>query len=189
MAAAGPGYVFCARVGDHPSPVFRFVSRDASGSAGVVDETLACLDLARPTAGFQTPRVLEDADARGAFAAWERARDDIVEKWNFMSDKKNLEPRIPPRLMRAADVVRDHPPAGMTQDEIDRAVDTIRAPYPERTIRTFQKALASSTEPSEQAEQILRVIRGLGLHPFVPPEPLPEITVDDVYCVTWLALV
>ncbi|MDE0676158.1 MAG: phospholipase D-like domain-containing protein [Acidimicrobiaceae bacterium] len=186
---SGPGYVFCARVGDHPSPVFRFVSRDASDSAGVVDETLACLDLARPTAGFQTPRVLEDADARGAFAAWERARDDIVEKWNFMSDKRNLEPRIPPRLMRAANVVRNHPPAGMTQDEIDQAVDTIRAPYPERTIRTFQKALASSTEPCEQAEQIVRVIRDLGLHPFVPPEPLPEITPDDVYCATWLALV
>ncbi|WP_420435532.1 hypothetical protein [Candidatus Poriferisodalis sp.] len=94
--------------------------------------------------------------------------------------------------MRAADVVRDHPPAGMTQDEIDRAIDTIRAPYPERTIRTFQSALASSPEPAEQAEQseqINRVIRDLGLHPYVPPEPLPEVTPDDVYCVTWLALV
>ncbi|MCY4519084.1 MAG: hypothetical protein OXB99_17785 [Acidimicrobiaceae bacterium] len=133
--------------------------------------------------------MLDDADASGAFDAWERARADIVEKWNFMSDKANLEPRIPPRLLRAADVVRDHPPAGMTQDEIDRAIDTIRAPYPERTIRTFQSALASSPEPVEQAEQIIRVIRDLGLHPFVPPEPLPEITPDDVYCVTWLALV
>ena len=36
---------------------------------------------------------------------------------------------------------------------------------------------------------IARVIRDLGLRPFVPPEPLPEITPDDVYCVTWLALV
>ncbi len=106
-----------------------------------------------------------------------------------MSDKANLEPRIPPRLLRAADVVRDHPPASMTQDEIDRAIDTIRAPYPERTIRTFQSALASSPEPAEQSEQIIRVIRDLGLHPYVPPEPLPEVTPDDVYCVTWLALI
>ena len=130
--------------------------------------------------------MLDDADANGAFDAWERARADIVEKWIFMSDKANLEPRIPPRLLRAADVVRDHPPAGMTQDEIDRAIDTIRAPYPERTIRTFESAIASSPEP---AEQIIRVIRDLGLHPYVPPEPLPEVAPDDVYCVTWLALV
>ncbi|WP_419838679.1 hypothetical protein [Candidatus Poriferisodalis sp.] len=133
--------------------------------------------------------MLEDAVASRAFDAWERARADIVEKWNFMSDKANLEPRIPPRLLRAADVVRDHPPASMTQDEIDRAIDTIRAPYPERTIRTFQSALASSPEPAEQSEQIIRVIRDLGLHPYVPPEPLPEVTPDDVYCVTWLALI
>ena len=186
---SGSGYVFCARVGDHPSPVFRFVSRDETGTRDVTDETLACLDLARPPAGFQTPRVLEDSDASDAFEAWETARAHIVEKWNFMSDKANLEPRIPPRLVRAADVVRNHPPAGMTQDEIDRAIDTIRAPYPERTIRTFQSALASSPKPAEQAEQIIRVISDLGLHPFVPPEPLPEITPDDVYCVTWLALV
>ena len=36
---------------------------------------------------------------------------------------------------------------------------------------------------------IARVIRDLGLRPFVPPEPLPEMTPDDVYCVTWLAFV
>ena len=36
---------------------------------------------------------------------------------------------------------------------------------------------------------IARVIRDLGLRRFVPPEPLPEIIPDDVYCVTWLALV
>ena len=128
-------------------------------------------------------------DAHSAFDAWETARDDIVDKWNFMSDKANLEPSIPPRLARAAQVVREHAPADMTQDEIDRAADTIQAPYPERTIRTIQSALARSEDPAQQAEQIIRVIEDLGLQPFVPPEPLPEITHDDVYCVTWLALV
>ena len=185
----GPGYVFCARVGDHPSPVFRFVGRGKPGTDVVVDETLACLDGARPLQGFATRRVLDDSDAHGAFDAWQIALADIVEKWNFMSDKANLEPRIPPRLARAAAVLREHPPTGMNQDEIDRAVDTIQAPYPERTIRTLQAALASSDDPAVQAEEILGVIGALGLEPFVPPQPLPEINPDDVYCVTWLALV
>ncbi len=183
------GYVFCARVGDHPTPLFRFVGRDGSSPGDVVDESLACLDLARPPAGFETPRTLEDFDVEGAFEAWKVAQDDIVRKWNVMSDKANLEPRISPRLARAAQVVRDHAPPEMTQDDIDRTVDTITAPYPERTIRTLAAALKSSTSPAEQAIEIIRVIDALGLQPYEPPEPLPEITPDDVYCVTWLALV
>ena len=79
-ARTGPGYVFCARVGDHPSPVFRFVGRGKPGMDVVVDETLTCLDRARPPQGLATPRVLDDADAHGAFDAWETARADIVEK-------------------------------------------------------------------------------------------------------------
>ncbi len=188
-ASAGEGYVFCARVGDHPAPVFRFVSREGSSAIGVIDETLACLHRARPPLGLETPRVLEEVDTLGAFDAWELARDDIVDKWNFMSDKANLEPHIAPRLVRVAEVVKDNPPLDMTQDEIDMVVDAIQAPYPERTIRTLHAALASSEEPAEQATAIVRVVRDLGLQPFVPPEPLPEITPGDVYCVTWLALV
>ena len=42
---------------------------------------------------------------------------------------------------------------------------------------------------AEQATEILNVIRTLGLEPYVPPEPLPEITTADVHLVTWLALV
>ena len=192
MGTAAPdgrtGYVFCARVGDHPAPVFRFVGAGEHAGGAPVDESLACLHLARPPRGFETPRTLADDDAEGAFAAWKTAQDDIVSKWNVMSDKANLEPRIAPRLARAAEVVREHPPPGMTQDEIDRTIDTITAPYPERTIRTLAAALKSSTSPAEQAVGIIGVINVLGLQPYVPPEPLPEITPDDVYCVTWLAL-
>lgn len=182
-----PGFVFCARVGDWDRPLFRYVA-DRSARPVVVDETLACLDRARPLEGFDTSRTLDDDTRRRAYGAWETARSDIVEKWNFLADKANLEPRVPPALRRAADVVRSHPPAAMTQDEIDRAVDTLQAPYPERTIRLFRNALRTSDKPSEQATRILDTIRSLGLQPYTPPQPLPEITHDDVYPVCWLAL-
>ena len=32
------------------------------------------------------------------------------------------------------------------------------------------------------------MIRDLGLEPFVPPEPLPEITATDVHLVCWIAI-
>lgn len=185
-----PGYIFCVRVGDHPRPLFRFVETvpDTDAESTVIDETLACLDNARPADGFDTPRQLDDATIQGAFAAWEIARADVVNKWNFMADKANLEPKIAPRLRRAAEILREHSPPHVAQEEIDRAIDTINAPYPMRTIQAFQTAIRSSEDPFEQAKKILGVISDLGLEPYVAPDPLPEITPDDVYLVTWLAL-
>ena len=213
MAVAGAGgrtgYVFCVQVGNWPQPLFRYVepaggeqqsddgeseTRGGGGKSGhakplVVAETLACLDRARPPDGFDTPRVLDGDTYRGAFDAWEIARGDIVERWNFLADKANLEPKVPPALRRAAEIVRSHPPAGLTQDEIDRTIDAICAPYPERIIRTFRAAMAGAEDPVEQATNVLGVVRSLGLEPYTPPQPLPEITPDDVHPVCWLALV
>ena len=182
------GYVFCARIGDHPKPVFRFVETGDAGDEAVVDETLACLDKARPPADFSTPRRLDDAAIGGAFAAWETARAHIVDRWNHMADPANLQPKVAPRLHRAAEILRQHPPPNLAQEDVDRAIDTINAPFPERTIRTFQAAVTSTDDPTEQAEKILEVIRPLGLAPYVPPDPLPEIRPEDVHLVTWLAL-
>ena len=95
---------------------------------------------------------------------------------------------MPPALRRAAEAVRVHPPAGLTQDEIDRTVDAVCAPYPERIIRTFRAAMDGSDDPAAQAANVLGVVRSLGLEPYVPPKPLPEITLDDVHLVCWLAL-
>lgn len=212
------GYVFCARVADAARPQFRFVESppptDGTSQpqpwmpvdpllmeaptipaatplhrlARVDDNTLSCLDRARPSDSFDTPRTLEDNTYQGAFAAWEAARADIVEKWNFLSDKANLEPKVPRALRRAAEVVRTHPPSGVTQEKIDRAVDTLHAPYSERTIRTFRAALATSDDPARQARRILEAIDSLGLQPYIAPQPLDEITPEDVHLVCWVAL-
>ena len=79
-------------------------------------------------------------------------------------------------------------PATLDQAQIDDLIDTIQAPYPERTIRTIRAALRTTDDPAEQANLVLGVIGDLGLEPFVPPEPLPEITSDDVHLVCWIAI-
>ena len=45
-----------------------------------------------------------------------------------------------------------------------------------------------STAPVVQARNILAVIKELGLEPYEPPKPLPQITEDDVHLVVWLAV-
>ena len=183
---SAPGYVFCARVADRKQPLFRYVGPGDEGTP--IPDTLACLDRARPLQGFDTPRTLDDETYSHAFDAWDKARNDIVTKWNYLADKANLEPRIPPALARAAEILRSHAPRTLTQTQIDQAIDTLHAPYPQRTIRTFRTAIKTTHDPAEQAQQILDIIDNLGLEPYTPPKPLPEITPDDVHLVCWLAL-
>ena len=184
--------------------MFRYVNlgpEGASASAGsnteganaeagplVLADTLGCVDRARPSDGFNTPRVLDDDTYLGAFDAWEIARADIVKRWNYLADKANLEPRIPPALARASEILRTHSPAELTQDQVDGAMNSLNAPYPERTVRTIRAAMATSDDPTAQAREIIRVINALGLEPYEPPKPLPEVTREDVHAVCWLAL-
>ena len=178
-----PGYAFCIRVGDHARPLFRFVAMEdlEASSPSLSDETLICLDAARPAQGWHAPRNLTDRTADLAYAAWQVARTDVAARWNFMADKANLEPDVPRALRRAAEIVRTNPPPEENRETIDRALDTLGAPYPERTVRRFRQAMNAATEPVVQARHIMAVIRELGLEPYAPPEPLPQITLDDVH--------
>lgn len=90
-------------------------------------------------------------------------------------------------MRRAAEAVRDHA-MGVDIEAIDRAVESLEAPYAERILRPFRSAMAIEA-PAERAAAILELVDELGLEPPPPPEPLPEINPDDVHLVCWLALV
>ncbi|MDE0267497.1 MAG: helicase-related protein [Acidimicrobiaceae bacterium] len=170
----------------------RHASKRTSNSqkpgAHIIDNTLDCLRQARPADGFETPWNLPNETHLKAFEAWNIARADILKKWNFLADKANLEPKVPAALKRASEILRSHPPAGLTQEDIDHKIDCLSAPYPERIVRTVRAAMAASEHPTEQAEKILEVIQGHGLTPSEPPKPRPEIIPDDIHLVCWLAL-
>jgi len=184
---ATPGYVFCVRVGDHDTPQFRFVNlRTDIIDPVVVDDTLACLDRARPADEWDTPRDLDEETYRSAFDAWEAARGHVVERWNYLADPANLAPVVPAVMRRAAQTVRDHA-IGVGIEVIDRAVEALEAPYAERILRLFRNAM-SAENPGARAAMILGLVEELGLEPPPPPEPLPEINPGDVHLVCWLAL-
>ena len=136
-----PGYVFCAKVGNHPSPVYRYVGYLDDGQTIIVQDTLACLDRAHPIDEWETPRVLSDENHARSFDAWALARNHIVERWNYLSDPANIAPGIPLAMRRAAQVLRDHA-THLSIEEVDRAVQTLEAPYAERILRLFRGALA-----------------------------------------------
>lgn len=171
---SAPGYVFCVRVADWKQPLFRYVGPDDGGAP-----------IAEPSPAWTVP----------AHATGSTPRESLTTK----PTAKPLTPGKPPAPMSSRSGTtlptkptsnpESHQPSSESQDQVDRAIDTLHAPYPQRTIRTFRAAIRSTQDPVEQARKILEVIDNLGLEPYVPPKPLPEITPDDVHLVCWLALV
>lgn len=112
--------------------------------------------------------------------------EDVVERWNRFADPANLAPVVPAVMRRAAQTVRDHA-MGVEIEAIDQAVEALEAPYAERILRLFRRAMTIESS-GERADVILGLVDELGLEPPPPPEPLPEINPEDVHLVCWLAL-
>ena len=190
--SAGPGgFVFCARVGDHPRPQYRWVPLAGDGESvepdAVVEDTLACLGKAICAPG--TERVLPESIVDLAYDAWDIARRHIFERWIEATDPANMRPAIPKPMRDAADLLRSSPPKDLGTDRLHRLLDTIEAPYDTRTQRMMRQALDTHEGVRERVAAVIALIDDLGLEPPPEVEPLPEIEEADVNLVTWMALV
>lgn len=198
VPGARPGYVFCIRIGDQQIPQFRFVEADEQGVNVRHSDTLECLFLAKPPNGKNTPPLPENSSALPqdlgeshiVYEAWEAACQDVLESWNRASDKAEVEPKIERVLSDCADLLNQHPPTGQDQTTLQNAIDSIKAPLSPRHARQFRKLYKEHKDtPKECAQQILDEIARLGLKPYQPPSPNPEIKESDIHLICWLAIV
>jgi len=182
-----PGFVFCVRVGDHPTVIFRYVGMSEAGEQVILRDTLAC--LARAHALPDTPRVLPDEMRQASYHAWEIARADILRRWEEATDLRSLQPVVPKAMREAAELLRNSPPPGVPIEEVHRAIDALEAPYPARIQKMVRDAMRAHEARAEQAAGVLAVVRELALEPPEPPQPLPVIRDDDVHLICWMAIV
>ncbi len=186
--AGNPGFVFCARVGDHPQPVFRWVPLGTEGAAGAEPsgDLLGC--LARAHAEPTTPRHLDEQAHTLAYDAWDVARAHIHKEWQFATDPANLQPRVPKPMRDAAELITRIAPAGMTRAAADELVARLNGSYNQRIQAAFRGVMRSEATEQERADRVAELADEFGLQPAPPPQPLPAITVDDVHLVCWLAV-
>lgn len=189
VEGAHPGYVFCARVADHKRVQFRYVDLWEPDDVKIADDTLSCLANAKPPAGIDTLRELGEDAYIGAFDAWRIARDHIVERWNFAADPANLTAPVPKAMHDAADLVRGNRPDEMTVEAQEQLVESLLAPYPERVLKRVRRVLVSDADGSDKVRELVELAAEEGMRPPPPPEPLPEITADDVHLICWLSIV
>ena len=167
------GFVFCARVGDHPRPQYRFVPLTGDGGGieadGIVHDTLACLGKA--VCSSDAKRVLPESVADLAYDAWEEARRHIFERWVEAADPANTQPAIPKPMRDAADLLRSHPPRDLATDRLHRLLDTIEAPYDTRTQRMMRRTLDEHEKAADRARAVIDLVAELGLQPPPPVDP------------------
>ncbi len=177
---AEKGHFFCARVGDRL--FLRFVPWVGQE---IIKDTLGCLRLI--SCREDTPRDLPTELGDSAYSAWMRARKDVFDEWMFATDPANLQPRVRPALRAAANHLRNCPPPGMTQEEVDRLIESVEAPWGIRYEKQIREAMESGTGTAASGA-IAETVRRLGLEPFKAPEPLPPIEERDVHLICWMAV-
>lgn len=190
LARAGgePGFVFCARVGEHPQPQLRWVStKSLYDFREPISDTLACLEHAHATA--EMPRILDEETHRLAYAAWDHARRHIYEQWMRATDHRNLLPALPKAMRDAADLLVEREPVNMTRAETDSLIEALQAPYPPRIQAVFRAVLRTDAPDQQKANRIAEEAKRLSLERVEPPEPLPVIAEDDIHLVCWMAVI
>jgi superfamily II DNA or RNA helicase len=183
------GFVFCARVGDHPRAVYCFVPLGEDKRIDVesiTDDTLTA--LSRATCTNETMRVLPESLRDLAYDAWEFAQAHIAEQWLRESDPRAFSQPVPKAMQEAATILRDQLSAGMSSEQLHPLLDAIEAPYDNRTQSLMRSAIKSSNVPQDQAKAIVELVRELALAPPGTVDPRPEIELDDVHLVCWMAL-
>jgi len=177
------GHFFCSRVAD--KVFLRFVPLEVGRP--VVRDALSCLRTI--TCGEETPREMPADLAEGAFAAWERARKDIFDEWQWATDPRNLQPSIRPLYRAAATHVRAHRPPEMTLEDQDRLLEILEAPHPVRFAHALREVFAPDAADGVQTTRAIAAkVREFGLQPWKAPEPLPPIAEDEITLVVWMAV-
>lgn len=178
-----PGYFFAAKVGEN-NFFTRFVYKDSSE---IESDTLTCLKNIE--CDRQTERSLRDQTRKNVYDAWKNAREDIYEDWKKQTDPKNRQPEIRPLFRQVAEHIRENPPEGISQSELENAIDSVEAPYGRRYERELREIYENENLGNkEKSERLLDKINELGLQPFESPEPLDPIDKEEIQLICWMAI-
>ena len=189
-----PGWVFCARIGDHPKPWFRFVAADpaswepklnADGKPLIVTDTLTALVAADP-GGEATEAHLASGSMTGVYSAWEFAHKDIFDTWAWMTDAKNLRPDVPLALREAAELVTLH--GDFLGAEQNALLQKLNAKWDKEIVDAVRLIVRSGESNSEKLRNLSEYVQGQGLKAPEPVKPLPVIQEDEIRVVCWMAV-
>jgi hypothetical protein len=188
------GWVFCAKIADHPKPWFRFVAADSQywqpklnsdGLPLVIADTLTSLVAADP-GGEATEVYLPESAATGVYDAWEIASRDIFDTWSWMTDPRNLRPDVPLALREAAALVSEN--GDFLGAEQNPLLQKLNAKWEKEIVDEVRKIVRSDKANREKLEELHAYVQAQGLRAPDPVKPLPPIAIEDIRVVCWIAV-
>lgn len=195
-AVQGNVYVLCMRMGEGDDAKVWFrnvyahadwnVVLDEHGDSTVEDDTLVSLLTADP--GRQgRDRDLSVAAFRGAYEAWDIAREHAHAEWMRSTDPNAMTAALPRAFRDAANLVFAHGAflGGPKQGELLRRLKSVPSTKAKNAVR---RALQEVGTRREQVERVIAVLDEFGIQPAEKVEPLPVISVDDVRLIAWMAV-
>lgn len=192
----GNRYVFCMRMGpdDSEHVWFRNVPVDERwapfavepGVMQVEDDTLKSLVTADP-GSVTMSRELSDAAFRGAYDAWDLAREHAHTEWMRGTDPANLTPELPKVFREAAEIVLAHG-AGLAVGKQGELMKRLKAVPSVKARNAMRRAIRGHKPGPELIPAIETVLVEFGIQPAEKVVPLTPIDKDDVRLVAWMAV-
>jgi hypothetical protein len=189
-----PGWVFCAKIGNHAKPWFRFVAADPAtwepymdqdGRPVISADTLNSLVAADP-GGDATEAHLPNGSMTGVYSAWDIAHQDILETWTWMTDPRNLRPEIPLALREAAALVAEKGDfLGVEQGAL---LQKLNAKWEKEIVDSVRRIVRSESSDHDKLVELQDYVVTQGLQAPDPVKPLPSIKPDDIRVVCWMAV-
>ena len=198
-----PAVAFCFKVADHARPMFRYVpleretvagdtgpgrwvARRTDGVPEVSRQLLVALRTADP-GGVDTEGDLPDDLLEAVYDVWPLAQQDAFDEWQTLTDPRTLQPAVPRAMRDAAELVRRHGAAlGAAQDDL---VERLGQDVEPRILREVRRIVREHEgAPLDAVQELLTLADGVRLSVPRPIEPLPEIELDDIRVVAWVAV-
>jgi hypothetical protein len=190
------GYVFCVRIGDEDKPWFRFVATDretwtptenSDGTHVVFGDTLTCLMAADPGT-YTGDQVMQDEALRRVFDAWAVAQDDVYEKWTFLTDKANLEPKIAKPLRQAIELVAEKGQSlGVGPQDVLMA--KLSGRWSTAVVKSVRSIVRNEgLSEKQKVKELDRFVLEAGLAIPEKPKPLKPVRKDDIRVICWMAV-
>ena len=180
-------FVFCARVGDHPLAQLRQVVIGSDGALVVEADTQAALSRARATK--QTGRSVSDGVHSSAYDAWAAVRSHILEEWKKGEDPRaSLATGIPKAMREASELIGQVTPTDMSRAAADELQQALIGRYRETMVKVFRGIIRGDETDQRKADRVAEEAKRFSLRKQEPPEPLPQIALEDIYLVCWQAV-
>ncbi|MCY4000432.1 MAG: helicase-related protein [Bacteroidetes bacterium] len=124
---------------------------------------------------------------------WEVAQSHILKQWTVETDPKNLQPNVDRINRDIAELIRQHPPLERDKKQRQLALDILESPWPRREQTELRKIFNQSVDDvavprTTLSNDLVQYILSTGLEPSQIPPPLPEIILDDIKLMCWVAI-